>query len=103
MRDADFGCGPHTACYDPSIVDGASWWPDWLLVIIIAALVLILLWALLKTESKKEQSVGDWLDDKIEMAKKEAENWDNKEAEKALERFGSEVKKELGKRNLLDA
>jgi hypothetical protein len=101
LRDADFGCGPHTACYDPAIPDGASWWPDWFLVIIIVALVLILLWALLKSESKPKDELGREIDKIIDKAKREAVNWDDTKAERAIDRVGREIRDELAKRGLL--
>ncbi len=100
MRDADFGCGPHSACYDPAIPDGVSWWPDWLLIIIIVALVIILLWAVLQTSSKSTLPLGQEIDKIVDKAKQEAANWEDTKAERAISRVGNEIKNELAKRGL---
>jgi hypothetical protein len=102
LRDADFGCGPHTACYDPTIVDGAGWGPDWLWLILIFVLVAILIWALWKTE-EKQKPLGPEIEKIIDKAKQEAVNWDNQEAERAIDRVGREIRNELAKRDLLNA
>jgi hypothetical protein len=103
LRDADFGCGTGQHCYDPPWVDGSSWgWPEILGILIVAALVLALIWAILNAADppKPKPSLREAVLKVVTDAEAQAANWNNPQAASAFSRARSAIEKEFADRGV---
>ena len=103
MRDADFGCGTTQQCYDPPWIDGSSWgWPEVLGLLVIAALVLALIWAILHAAepAKPKPTLREAVLKIVSDAEAQAGNWNNPQAASAFNRAYRAIEKEFNERKV---